>query len=232
MNYKTAQKLHESFTLDKDFNLVITDTKHKLDDPMQKGYVYANLFFYDEVQKEVDKLRALVAKIHGEVCLELGMGGVDPVKLMLEISVRARRKIGNDSLDALIKEFLAEKQRHIALMVDQREKNKLNSICEAIFMELTQAFYNMTLQNAKDLAGGVKTFKFSKEYVDKMTDRQKRLLPPALRMIGFENQVKLNGFELSPDWAVKYTPERIPVPFNKQEETIKDQIKTFIQQNT
>jgi len=229
MNFKTAQILDDNFELDKDFNIVIKGTKNKLEDPMSKGYVYANLFFYDEVQKEIDKLRALVKKIYNEVALELNIN--DPIKMLLEISVRARRAIGDDGLDALIKEFLAEKQRHIALMVDTREKMRLTAICEAIFMELTVSFFNMTLQNAKDLTNNVKTFKFSKEYVEKMTLRQKALLSPAIKMIGFENQVKLNNYELAQDFTVKYIPERIPTSFKQQEDTIKDLLKTFIQKH-
>ena len=143
--------------------------------------------------------------------------------------MRVRNKIGDDSLDALIKEMIAEKVHHIGLMVDRHEQDKLSRICEAIFLELLTAFFGMTLQNARDLDNNIKTFRFSKEYIDNMTDRQKRLLSPALKMIGFENQLKLCNFELTGDWTVRYIPERIPNPFTRQEETIKDQIKTFVQ---
>ena len=231
MTFKVANKLNENFVLDKDFNLVLDGTTQKLEDAMCKGYVYANLFFYDEVQKEIDKLRKLVRKIHDELILELGMDPDEPSKLLMELSMRVRNVIGEDSLDAVIKEMLSEKTKHIALMIDRREEEKLIQISEAIFMELTAAFYDMTLQNTKDLENGVKTFRFSKEYVEKMTARQKRLLTPALRMIGFENQVKLNNLEIAQDWTIKYVPERIPTPFTKQEDTIKDQLKTFIQKH-
>jgi len=231
MTFNVANKLNENFVLDKEFNLVLEGTKQKLDDAMCKGYVYANLFFYAEVQKEIEKLRKLVRKIHDEVVLELNLSPDEPAKLLMELSMRMRNIIGEDSLDAIIKEMLAEKVKHMALMVDKREYDKLNQISEAIFMEITAAFFEMTLQNTKDLEDGVKTFRFSKEYIEKMTDRQKRLITPALRMIGFENQIKLNNLDISQDWTVKYIPERLPVPFTKQEATIKDQLKNFIQKN-
>jgi len=229
MNFSTAKKIDETFTLDKDFNVILAESNKKLDDPMCKGYVYANLFFYDEVQKEIEKLRGMIKKLHDEVVLELGLSPDDPTKLMLEISMRARLVIGDDGLDALIKEFLAEKGRHIALVPDYRERSKYDQVCEAIFIELTAGFFKMTLQSARDLEGGLKMFKLAKDYVDKMTVRQKRLFAPAIRMIGFENQVKLNSFDLSADWTIKYAPEYIPANFKKQEITIKEQIKSFVQ---
>ena len=231
MTFNVANKLNENFVLDKDWNIVLEGTSHKVEDAMSKGYIYANLFFYDEVQKEIDKLRKLVRKIHDEVVLELGISPDEPSKLLIELSMRMRNVIGEDSLDAIIKEMLAENTKHLALMIDKREQEKLVQISEAIFMEITAAFFDMTLQNTKDLDNGVKTFRFSKEYVEKMTPRQKRLLTPALRMIGFENQIKLNNLEITQDWTIKYVPERLPTPFTKQEDTIKDQLKSFIQKN-
>ncbi|MDR0461775.1 MAG: hypothetical protein LBG88_00340 [Christensenellaceae bacterium] len=225
MTYKVAAKLHSTFTLDGDFNIKLGTTT--LDDPMCKGYVYANLYFYDEVQKEVGKLRAMVQKIYNEVTTE---GVADPMRLLLEMSTRANRAIGDDGLDAIIKEFLAEKSMHVSLMIDDHEKAKYRQICEAIFMELTAAFYASTLQVATDLDNGVKTFKFAKDYIATLTPNQKIFIAPALRIVALDNQVKLNKLEISQDFTVKYTPEPAQGTFTKQEETIKDQIKTFIQQ--
>jgi hypothetical protein len=85
------------------------------------------------------------------------------------------------------------------------------------------------LQTATDLERGVKTFKFTREYLNAMSPRQKFLCAPALRVIGLENQVKINNLIIAQDWTVKYSPELAPTSFQKQEETIKDQIKSFIQ---
>lgn len=227
MTYKTAYKLNEVFVLDKDFNIFLGSVA--LEDSMAKGYVYANLFFYDETQKEIDKLRALIEKIHDEVVLELNMQSAEPPQLLLEISTRAHRAINDDGLDSIIKEFLSKKSRHMALITDQREQAKFMQICEAIFMELTATFYNMTMLQATDLANNVKMFKFTNEYVASMTERQRNLVVPALRVIGLENSIKLNNLLISSDFTVKYSPEPLEKGFAKQEETIKDQIKTFIQ---
>jgi hypothetical protein len=227
VNYKTAAKINETFSLDGDYNIQLNG--QIITDPMCKGYIYANMFFYDEVQKEIAKLRDMVKTLHDEVIMELGLDPTQPEKLLLEISTRARRAIGDDGMDCLIKEFLAERGRHIALLVDQKERDRFNQICEAIFIELTKAFFVATLQDATDLENDVKTFKFTHEYIEAMTERQKPLLTPAIRMIGFENQLKLNNLEVTKDYTVKYRPEPMPVTFTKQENTIKDQIKTFAQ---
>jgi len=227
MNYKTAYRIHEVFKIDAEFGLSVGNTK--LEDALCKGYVYANLYFYDEVEKEASKLRMMVQKIYDEVTTDLAV--VEPMKLLMEMSTRAHRAIGDDGLDALIKEFLAEKSRHVSLVVDERERTKYFEICNAIFLELTSAFYVKTLQAAIDLEDGVKMFKFSREYVADMTPRQKVFVAPALRIVGLEHQVKMNKLEIASDFTVKYTPQDLGEHFKKQEETIKDQIKTFVQDN-
>ena len=71
--------MNETFDLTKDFELVVAGTKAKLEDSMCKGYVYANLFFYDEVQKEIEKLKKIIKRIHDEVVTELNVPEDNPV---------------------------------------------------------------------------------------------------------------------------------------------------------
>jgi frataxin-like iron-binding protein CyaY len=229
MTYRTAQKLVEAFTLDDDYNLLVKGKS--LSDGIAKAYVYANMFFYDEVEKEIRKLEKMVKKIHDEVTLDLGIQEEDPMKIFFEISTRAHRQIGDDGLDMMIKEFLTQKAHHIALMVDQREKNKFHQICEAIFTELTEAFYNMTLQTAVDYAPGVKTFKFTPEFVNLMTERQKTLVAPTLRIIALEHNVMLSNLQISSSFTVKYSPAESGENFLRQEDAIKETIKKFVQEN-
>ena len=51
MNFKTASKFDEVFEITEDYTIKFGTAV--LEDPMAKGYVYANLYFFDEVQKEV-----------------------------------------------------------------------------------------------------------------------------------------------------------------------------------
>jgi len=229
MNYRTAIKISDTLVLDDDFNISYNGVP--LEDSMCKGYVYANLFFLDEVDKEIQKLHKMIEKIHKEVTSDLGVDPNDTMKLFFEISTRANRAIGDNGLDSIVKEFLSETSKHVALMPDEREKARFSQICEAIFAELTDAFFTLTLHTATDLENDIKTFKFSRDYIAKMTERQKTLVAPALRMVGLEHQVKLNDLRISQDFTVKYSPEITEASFTKQEDTIKDDIKTFIQTN-
>jgi hypothetical protein len=216
--------------LDANFNLKFG--KGIVEDSLCKGYIYANLYFYDEAKKEIDKLRQMVEKLHNDVCMELNVEASEPLKLLLEISTRATRMLGNDGLDFMIKEFLSKTNNHLALMADERERLKFQQVCEAIFVELCGSFFAMTLKNAGEVEDGIKLFKFSRAYVATMTDRQKTFVAPALRVIGLENRIKLNGLKIGDDWTVKYTPEQLPTGFSQQEEDIKEKIKEFIQKHS
>jgi hypothetical protein len=226
MTYHVADRLNTAFKLDENFNLVLGG--HQLADPMCKGYVYANLFFYDETQKEIVKLRQLVEKIYNEVIMELGLDPNDPAKLLLEVSTRVTHTIGDDGLDILVKEFLSQKSNHLSLMIDAGEKQKFETICEAIFMELTESFYKNTLEGATDAADDFKTFKFSQSYVDALNARQKSLIVPALRVIALINKKRLNNLRVSDKWAVMFMPESTESGFTQQEEQIKEQLKEFL----
>jgi len=230
MKYKTASKMNSVFTLDGDFN--ITLGKAKLEDPMSKGYVYACLFFYDEVEKEIDKLRGMVKKTYEDtVMYHCQDNQVEPVKILLEMTTAVTRTIGDDSLDLLVKEFLSDKANHMALMTTDNEKQRYSQICEAIFMEVKQSFFETTMKNSRQTDDGMMTFKFARGYVELFTERQKNLVAPALRVIGLENKIKLNGLKISDDWTVTYKPEMLQSGFATQEGAIKDLIKDFIAKN-
>ena len=236
MNYKSCKKIHETFILDSGFEpqLAVRDETTgeisktiPVTDPLEKGYIYASLFFYDEVIKEVDKLNKMIGRILEE--LEEEVRVENPTLLLMELSNRVRSAIGDDSLDALIKEMLAEKTKAIALIPDEGELKKLMVIKEAIYTELFNNFINMTFKNSRE-TGEVRTIKFTKEYIDTLTERQKKLLAPALRIAGFVNQIRLDGFELLPDWSVRYRPGRIAEQFKDKEEEIKTRLKKMMEQ--
>jgi len=231
MTYKVAKGLNESLTLDADYTIRCGE-RGILEDPLCKGYVYANLFFYDEAQKEILKLRQMVEKIYDEVLMELGLDPNEPEKLLLEISARATRMIGDDGLEYLIKDFLAEKSSHLSLIADERETANFAKICEAIFVELLQSFFATTMQNAVVSEDGIKSFRFSQAYINALTERQKNLVAPTLRVIGLENKIKLNQLRIGDDWTVKYIPTPTETSFVTQEEAIKDNLKDFIRRNS
>jgi len=151
--------------------------------------------------------------------------------MLMELSMRVRRAIGDDSLDAFIKEILAEESRAMVLMPTAAEREKLAAVKENIFIEVFSNFVNMTLRNSADSAGDFKTFKFSGNYVEMLTERQKKLMAPALKMAGFIEQLRLDKFELLPDWTVRYVPARLADKFDDKEEEIKMSLKKMMEKH-
>ena len=237
MNYKTCKRLNENFVLDENFDLFLAKRdpatnavtqRFAVENPMEKGYIYACLYFHDEVAKEIDKLHNMINRMLEEINMEVHIP--ESSKKLMELSARVRQAVGDDSLDAIIKEILAKEERAIALMPDQAELEKLDKIFESIFTELFESFSMVTLRNTKDEAG-FKIFRFTEDYIRSLSDRQKKLLAPAIRMVGFKNMIRLNDFEILPDWSVRYRPERLEEDFTQKEDEIKAAIKKMMEQH-
>jgi len=194
--------------------------------PLEKGYVYASLFFYDEAAREVGKLNKMVKNILDEINQIVVIE--EPAKLLMELSARVRNAIGDDSLDAYIKEVLAENQRAISLLPTEEERKKLAKIKEAIFTELFDGFLDMTFRNTTE-SGDFRTFKFTTQYVDALTERQKKLVAPALKMAGFIDKLRLDDLELLPDWSVRFKPARLSEGFGQKEDEIKTGLKKLME---
>lgn len=230
MTFKAAAKINEYFSIDAKDQAVLTAGAVPVTNPMDKGYVYAALFFYDEVQKEIDKLEKMISKIMDEIKMEIQVDDVS--KMLMELSARVRKSIGDDSLDAFIKEILGRSGIPAKVLVpSDEETQKWSDVQESIMVELMDNFFQMTIVTAKN-TGKFKTFKFSKEYIEKLTDRQKRIILPALKLVGFKHDAKLDRLELMPDWSALYIPARMSQKFDDVEEQIKDRLKTMIQANS
>lgn len=235
MNYKTIANLHANFVLDDKYEVlyVVRDNSGReraripVVKTMDKGYIYAALYFYDDVRREIEKLEKMVRKIRDEVAAE-SPSLEAPIK-MLYISNRVREVTGDDTLDALIKEMLAEeKGNHLALMPDKEETVKYDKVKEAIFTEQLTDFTKQTLGSSTE-AGGMRRFSLGQKYIDNMTERQKAIYVPAIKMAAFLYGIKLNDFQMLPNFTVTCTTQKLPEPFAVQEEEIKNSIKNFIQ---
>lgn len=199
-----------------------------LQNPLQKGYVYANIYFADEANKEIEKLSKMINKIRSELAQEVVIE--DPTKLFMELSARVRVAIGDDSLDALIKETLAADFKVLSFLPTEGEMTKLLGVQEAIFAELFQNFTDMTFKNTQSV-GEVRTFKFSSEYIASLTERQKKLMTPTLRMAGFINKLRLDELEILTDWTVRYKPVALSEGFETKQEEIKLALKKLMEAN-
>ena len=231
MTFKSCKRMDELFSLDEKFEPFFTSGSGQaiyLTKPLEKGYVYASLFFYDEAIKEVAKLEKMINKIRDELAQETHIE--DPTKLFMELSARVRSAIGDDALDGLLKEILAQDFKVIAFLPSDEEIEKLLNVKEAIFKELFETFTNMTFKNTIDV-GDAKSFTFSEKFVSTMTERQKKLMTPALRMTGFINRIRLDELTVSPDWVVKYKPIPLHEGFEAKENELKQSIKTLLEEN-
>ena len=235
MTYKACRKIDEFFVMDDKMELFLAirdggEIKKRvpITTPMEKGYIYACLFFYDEITKELDKLRKMINKIIDEIRQDVHIE--EPAKLLMELSARVRNKIGDDSLDAFIKEILAEELKAMSLMPTDKEFEKLQNIKDSILLELLATFKEMTIDKATN-NGGIYKFTFPKEYYDELTPRQKKILSPALRLTNLYNQVRMEDLKFLPDRIVQYRAVRLPEKFDKAELQIKESLKALMEKN-
>jgi len=238
MTYKACRKINENFILDDKFEVYLaipSESEHgkftkkiAISSPMEKGYLYACLFFYDEIIKELDKLRKMIEKIIDEIRQDIHIE--DSSKLLMELSARVRNKIGDDSLDAFIKEILAEESKAMTLMPTEKEIEKLEKIKDSILLELLAAFKEMTIDKAQQ-SGGEYQFTFPKTYYDELTPRQRKILSPALRLTNLYNQVRMEDLKFYPDRRVTYRATRLPAKFDSTELQIKNSLKKLMEKN-
>jgi len=265
VNYKTCKILNDKFKLDEKYNVFLNiDKKVEVTDGLEEGYIYAAMFFYDEVDKEIKKLVTIVRE--KSEAIKLDSPDLDISMLVLELSRRVKDVIGDDSLDALIKEVVGENEpvKSISLTPETAEIQKYGAVKEGILSESIQILFDTIIKNTDHLCKecgnemrydpktgmykckncgntikeekGPKRVELSQNYVRTMTTRQKKLLGPALKMVGFLNQIRLDDFELDSGaenerYVVSFSPYALSTPFAVQEEAIKRSIKDFMAKN-
>lgn len=226
MDFKGCKVLNDRFRLDQQFNVILATNGSPVTDGLAKGYVYSAMFLYDEVDKEIKKLEKVVRKQMDAVLME--SPNIQVPILLLEISRRVAKQIGDDSLDALIKEVLSERQKHISLATEQKEVEKLNIIKESIFTETAANLFQTVIENSSVNIAGYNDIVLAEAYVGKMTPRQKRLLSPALKMVGFMNDRRIDELSITPDFHVVFKAYSLPQPFHEKEEGIKTYLKNLM----
>jgi hypothetical protein len=231
MNYKTCKVLNDKFKLDEKYNVLLNTEKKKIEvtDGLEKGYIYAAMYFYDEVDKEIKKLEKIVRQQLDMIILE--SPDMDVAIMLLELSRRVKASIGDDSLDALIKEVLGEYHKHIALALDPKEAEKLTLIKESILAETIDNLYQTIINKPETEKDGFKRVALTQAYKDKMTERQKKLISPAIKMVGFLNGIKIDSLDFK-DFNVSFKVFAMAQPFTEKEEAIKISLKKLMGDNT
>jgi hypothetical protein len=230
MNYKTCKIINDKFDLDAKFNVFLKSTKKvQVTDGLEKGYIYAALFFYDEVTREIKKLEKIVRKQIEAVETETAI--TDTPIFLLEVSRRVQHAIGDDSLDALIKETIGETKQHICLAPEQKEIDKWESIKQSILEETMVNLHQTVIINSEKNDAGIHIVQLADVYIKRLTDRQKKLLSPALKMVGYLNDVRLDEFELK-DFVATFRVYATAKPFKATEDAIKASLKKLMETNT
>ena len=230
MNYKTCKVLSENFRLDDKYNIILASNKKaQVTDSLEKGYIYAAMFFYDEVDKEIKKLEKIIRKQLSE--LQMESPNMDIPIMLLELSRRVKGVIGDDSLDAFIKEVLGETEKHIALAPEPEEVAKADAVKDSILADIINNLYETVIRDSEKIKDDYKRAVLAENYVDKLTERQKKLLSPALKMVGFLNELKLDDFEMK-NFTATFKIFATTAPFTKKEESIKKSLKTLMEENS
>lgn len=215
--------------LDDKFNVFLgAKKKAQITDGLEKGYIYAAMFFYDEVQKEIEKLRKVIYKHLDMIMLE--SPAIETGILLLELTRRTKGSIGDDSLDALVKEIVGETRKHISLSLEPKEIERLHALKDSIFSEVISDLFENVVEKAEAGASGRRSTTLSQGYVGKLTARQKKLLSPAFKMIGFLNDVRIDEFEFK-DPVLSFQLYAMSSPFSEKEEAIKKNLKKLMDDN-
>jgi len=229
MNYKTCKILNDKFVLDDKYNIYLgMKKKVQVTDGLEKGYIYAAMFFFDEVQKEIQKLGKVIRKHLDMIMLE--SPNIETGILLLELTRRTKGSIGDDSLDALVKEIIGETKKHISLSLEGKEIERLYALKDSILTEIIANLFENVIEKAEAGASGRRSTTLAKNYIDKLTERQKKLLSPAFKMIGFINDVRIDEFEFK-DPAISFQLYAMSSPFSTKEEGIKKNLKKIMDDN-
>jgi len=229
MNYKTCKILSEKFVLDEKYNVFLGLKKlAEVTDALEKGYIYAAMFFYDEVQKEMSRLANVIRK-HIEM-IKLESPEMEVGLLLLELTRRTKGSIGDHSLDALCKEILGETKKHIALHLEPQEITRLHDLKDSLLSEVIAHLYENVVEKAEGGLSGKRTSTLAQSYIDKMTDRQKALIGPAFKMIGFLNDVRIDELEFK-EPNISFQLYAMSAPFAAKEEAIKKSLKNLLEVN-
>lgn len=224
MNYQGCEVINRCFTVN-DGIISCTPARTLVYNSMQRAYIFTNLFFYDITQREIEKLRKKIRNMHEIVVGSSDFAPDDVDHLFPIISTRFNSEIGNNSLDALIKEELATIKPTLMLSLTKAEQKQIDQMKASIFNTEINKF-KKALIITQDNKGKPYEFTLSEKYINNLPERCRLFLKPTIKMLAYMDGLQFATFEISPLYKIKYTWSDIHPQFNEEE--LKDQIKTLI----
>ena len=226
MNYRTCEAINHNFVVTETGSVACPAVQELVDNSLQRAYIFANLFFYDITEREINKLAAKIAAKRATVVESSGIPDDDVERLFPNLSAQFKTEIGDNSLDPLIKLELAKTSKHLSLQLSKDEQKQVEAMRHAICDQEIAKFKKAVIFTTDNL-GRPYTVNFSEKYINNLPPRCKQLLKPTIKMLAYMNGLQFDKFDLAPDYtSLVYTWADVHPTFD--EESIKDQIKSVI----
>ncbi len=225
MNYRTCEAINHNFIVTDNGTVACPAVQELVTDSLQRAYIFANLFFYDITEREVNKLAAKINAKRQAIIESSGIPNEDVERLFPNLSAQFRNEIGDNSLDPLIKMELAKTSKHLSLQLTKDEQKAMDAMRHAI-CEQEIAKFKKSVIFTVDNNGKPYQVNFSEKYINNLPPRCKQVLKPTIKMVAYMDGLQFDQFELTPDFTLTYTWADVHPTFD--EAKIKDAIKSVI----
>jgi len=225
MNFQGCNAINRSFTVTEDGIIACMLTEKLVKNSLQRAYIFTNLFFYDIVMREIDKLCTKIKKAHEIVVRSSDFAPDDVDRIFPNVSARFQSELGNNSLDPLIKSELGKIKPTMMLTLTKDEQKKIDQMKSSIFNTEVSKF-KKALIITQDNKGKPYEISLSEKYVNNLPERSRRFLKPTIKMLAYMDGLQFATFEISPTYKITYTWSNNHNTF--EEEPLKDAIKAIM----
>lgn len=226
MNYRTCEAINHNFIVTDDGDVACPVSQVIVHDSLQRAYIFANLFFYDITQREMDKLTAKIDARRQTVIADAGLQPDDVDTLFANLSAYFRQEAGDNSLDPLIKVHLSQTKKQLSLQLSKDEQKQLEAMKEAI-CHTEMVKFKKSVIFTQDNKGKPYQVNFSPKYLGNLPPRAKKILKPTIKMLAYLDGLQFDQFALDLD-ANKLTYTWADVHPTFDENQTKDAIKSLI----
>ena len=227
MDYRSCAVMNKCFKLNDDGSLLCLTSQQVVTDGVCRAYIFANLFFYDYVEKELGKIMKKLDDKMNELIDTANIPADATERLYPPLSVELRELTKTDQLNGLIKDQLSKIRPHISLMLTPEEEENLRKLKTATFITEYEKFRNTVLVMDDEMEQE-KELTFTPEFLRLLTPRAKRLLSPAIKVTALlEGGFSFQKFNLNTDeYKLTYVWARNRQEFD--EEGVKNKIKEIM----
>ncbi len=229
MNYRTCEAMNHNFTVTDAGAIACPAAQEMIEDSLQRAYIFANLFFYDITQREIDKLAAKINTKRAAIVASSGIPNDAVERLFPNLSAQFKQEVGDNSLDPLIKLELAKTSKHLSLQLTKDEQKTLDAL-QAAICDQEIAKFKKAVIFTQDNHGQPYQVNFSEKYINNLPPRCKRFLKPTIKMLAYMDGLQFDQFTLAFDYTLTYTWAPVHPTFD--ENAVKDAIKAVIAKPT